>query len=201
MFSGILISQPSDIESEGDILVIKITESRIALQEAFEVSDNKDFNTIYQQTLNLEESLAEYFYMRSNDTLAINNSFNPQVVLARMIYINAKTWCMTEPLKKRTDFLFATKKEETVENMNNLIKISSVTNKVDSNIERAKRFDRLQYRYNSSVVVSNWEHTVDNLKIISKDLKSLDQEFQKSYRMMLADMYSMIGLLDMYKSY
>ena len=178
------------------VMIDSIVKSRIELQELFDLSGDRDFAKIYYQTLNLEAHLADYFYSKKEDSKETYT--NPQVTLARMVYIEARTWCMTEPLKKRTDFLFSSKKISASNRNNNLLKLSKITNLVDSGIDNAKRFDRLKYRNNSSVVIANWEHTVGKLKDLSEIAYSLDKEYKNYYRTMLSDMYSMIGILDMY---
>ena len=121
-----------------------------------------------------------------------------QLLLARLIYIKAKTWYMQESLEQRIGELHLDSVNSTTETNNEVRDVILLTNSVIENLENAKRFDRLKFRYNRKIVVSNWEHTADKLKRYSSSLEEKDSEYEKRYRNMLSDLYLMIGVLDLF---
>ena len=187
-----------------DLLFVKqvLSNQRITLQSTFDKKDTeKSLEDVYLQTTLLEKSIVHYVNM--NHKVIVNEmdmqrtNVDSELLLARLIYIKSKTWCMEESLKKRVEEIHEISIKD--ENINNdIIETLTLTETVINNLEKAKQLDRMKYRYNQKFVISNWELTASRLKGNNDKIGSLDKIYIKEYRKMLVDLFTMIGVLAMF---
>ncbi|MEN8139063.1 MAG: hypothetical protein ABFR62_11595 [Bacteroidota bacterium] len=196
----------SSIKNEDlNLIKSKITNERIKLQKLLPENKNSSSSLLIQiqeQTLVLEESIVSFVEIKHsltvNDSLSRRNNLDSELLLARLIYIRARTWYMQQSLEERIDEIYKDSKKSDIITSSEVIAVANLTNDVINNLENAKRFDRLKFRYNHKIVVSNWEHTANKLKNYSSNLENKDVEYDKRYKNMLSDLYLMIGVLDMF---
>ena len=187
-----------------DLIVVKqvLSNQRITLQSAFDKKDSeKSVDDIYKQTTLLEKSIVHYVTM--NHKVIVNEmdmqrtNVDSELLLARLVYIKSKTWCMEESLKKRVEEIHENSISDELVNKN-VIEVLTLTESVINNLEKAKQFDRMKYRYNQEFVISNWQLTASRLKENNDKIESLDKVYIQGYRKMLIDLYTMIGVLAMF---
>ena len=187
-----------------DLVFVKqvLSKQRITLQSTFDKKDTeKSLDDVYKQTTLLEKSIIHYVNM--NHKVIVNEmdmqrtNVDSELLLARLVYIKSKTWCMEESLNKRVEELHEnSRSNELVDN--NIIEVLTLTETVIINLEKAKQLDRMKYRYNQKVVIYNWELTATRLKENDAKIESFDLEFKRQYRGMLVDLFTMIGVLAMF---
>ena len=188
-----------------DLIIIRqqLSGQRIKLQRRFNNKNTGDsLASIYKQTVLLEKAIV-YFIEMDHKVIVNESSYqktnvDSELLLARLVYIKAKTWCMEEALHQRVSQIYLDSKGSKSKLDRNIIEVANLTDKVVKSLESAKSFDRLKYRYNQEIVVSNWEHTASKLKKYSSSIDNKDSEYEKRYRSMLSDLYLMIGVLDMF---
>lgn len=187
-----------------DLIFIKevLTNQRILLQSTFNKREKeKSFEEVFSQTSILEKSIIHYVKMDHkvivNEMDMQNTNVDSELLLARLVYIKSKTWCMEERLQKRVEELYKDSKSSNVVDKN-IIEIMTLTENVISSLEKAKRLDRMKHKYNQKIVIANWESTANRLKENNKKLDKFDVQFQKQYRLMLVDLYTMTSVLSMF---
>lgn len=187
-----------------DLIFVKqvLSNQRIILQSTFDRRETAmTLQEVSQQTSKLEKSIIHY--VRMNHKVIVNEmdmqktNVDSELLLARLIYIKSKTWCMEERLQERVKELYSDSKRN-VSSDKNMIETFSLTKNVMNSLEKAKRLDRMKYRYNQQIVISNWELTANRLKENDSKINSFDVEFKKQYRLMLVDLFTMIGVLAMF---
>lgn len=187
-----------------DLIFVKqvLSNQRIILQSTFDKRDTeKTLQEVALQTSNLEKSIIHYVKM--NHKVIVNEmdmqktNVDSELLLARLIYIKSKIWCMEQRLQKRVKELYEDSKSDVVADKN-MIETFALTENVMNSLESAKRLDRMRYRYNQKIVISNWELTANMLKENDSKINSFDVEFKKQYRYMLVDLFTMIGVLAMF---
>ncbi len=187
-----------------DLLFVKqvLSNQRIILQSTFDKrSKGKTLQEVSRQTSILEKSIIHYVKM--NHKVIVNEmdmqktNVDSELLLARIVYIKAKTWCMEERLQKRVKEIYDDSKSNIYTNKN-MIEMFALTENVMSSLEKAKRLDRMKYRYNQKIVISNWEVTANRLKVNDNKIDDFDTEFKRHYRSMLVDLFTMIGVLAMF---
>ena len=187
-----------------DLIFVKqvLSNQRIILQSTFDKKDmGKTLQEVSQQTSILEKTIIHY--VRMNHKVIVNEmdmqktNVDSELLLARLVYIKSKTWCMEERLQKRVKELYNDSKSN-VSADKNMIETFALTENVMSSLEKAKRLDRMKYRYNQQIVISNWEVTANRLKVNDNKIDDFDVEFKRQYRAMLVDLFTMIGVLAMF---
>ena len=187
-----------------DLVFVKqvLSNQRITLQSTFGKKDTqKSLEDVYKQTTLLEKSIVHYVNM--NHKVIVNEmdmqrtNVDSELLLARLVYIKSKTWCMEESLKNRVEELHQSSKSDELVN-SDIVEVLTLTETVITNLEKAKQFDRMKYRYNQKFVIYNWELTAGRLKDNDSKIEAFDLEFKRKYRGMLVDLFTMIGVLAMF---
>ena len=179
-----------------------LSKQRILLQSVFDKKEgDKNLAEVSMQTSILEKSIMHYVGM---DHKIIVNEMDMQktkddseLLLARMVYIKSKTWCMEERLQKRVKDLYSNSKED-VSADKTMLETTILTENVINSLFKARRLDRMKYRYNQKLVISNWELTATRLKKNDENISDFDLEYKRHYRTMIVDLYTMIGVLAMF---
>jgi len=179
-----------------------LSKQRITLQTVFDKKgDEKNLEKVSMQTSILEKAIVHYVSM--NHKVIINEmdmqktNDDSELLLARMVYIKSKIWCMEERLQKRVKDLYSNNKED-VSTDKIMLETTILTENVINSLFKARRFDRMKYRYNQELVISNWELTATRLKENNDNIDKFDLEYKRHYRAMIVDLYTMIGVLAMF---
>ena len=187
-----------------DLVFVKqrLSKQRIILQSAFDNRDvNKNLEEVDKQTSILEKSIMHFVSMNHKvivDEMYIQKTKDDsELLLARMVYIKSKTWCMEEKLQKRVKDLYNNSKED-VSTDKTMLETTALTETVISSLFKAKRFDRMKYRYNQKMVIENWELTASRLKENNENISDFDLGYVKCYGTMIEDLNVMIGVLAMF---
>ena len=187
-----------------DLIFVKqvLSKQRIVLQSVFDKRDGEnDLEEVSIQTSILEKSIIHYVSM--DHKLIINEmdmqktKDDSELLLARMVYIKSKTWCMEERLQRRVKDLYYNSKEDLIADKT-MLETTILTENVINSLFKAKRLDRMKYRYNQKLVISNWELTATRLKENDDNISEFDLEYKRHYRTMIVDLYTMISVLAMF---
>ena len=187
-----------------DLVSIKqiLSNQRIKLQSTFDKNDNeRDIEEVRQQTILLEKLIIHFLNM--NHKVIVNEmdiqktNKDSELLLARLIYIKSKTWCMEESLQNRVNELYFKSKNNELVDMG-MIEVLSLTETVINKLEKTKRFDRMKYRYNHEIVISKWKLTSAKIKAIEPNREGIDVEFVAKYRNLIKELDIMIGVLTMF---
>ncbi len=187
-------------ETKDDLELLKqqLSSHRISLQSIFKQKDSeKNIDEICRETSTLEKSIIDFINFNkkisySDQEKELNNA-DSELLLARLVYIKTKTWCMEEKLQLIVEVLLNSSKNSSSINKS-IVNTVAITESVINCIDRTKCYDRLKYRYNHELVISQWNYTSKKLSNIDKDV-ILDKEFKKQYQIMLNDLNNMIGVL------
>ena len=187
-----------------DLVSIKhiLSSQRIKLQSTFDKNKvEKNIEEVYQQTSLLEESIIHYLNM--NHKVIVNKmdvqktNEDSELLLARLVYIKSKTWCMEESLQKRVNELYFNSKDDELVDQG-MIEVLSLTETVINKLDKARSFDRMKYRYNHDIVISNWVQIAAIIK--KRELKhdGIDSIYKTKYSNIIEDLNIMIRVLTMF---
>ena len=206
-FSNLIASNISTESLQNtDLVSIKqiLSNQRIKLQSTFDKNENKrNIEEVHQQTALLEELIIHYLNM--NHKVIVNEmdiqrtNEDSELLLARLVYIKSKTWCMEESLQGRVNELYLKSKNNELVDQK-MIDVLYLTETVISKLEKARSFDRMKYRYNHEIVISNWKTTTEIIKKIEPNQEGIDAEFKAKYSNILKELNVMTGVLAMFQT-
>ena len=188
----------TDDKDDLELLKQQLSNHRISLQSIFKQKySEKNIKEICKETSTLEKSIIDFINFNkktdsNNQEKGLNNA-DSELLLARLVYIKTKTWCMEARLQQRVEVLLNSSKNSSSINKS-IVNTVAITESVINCIDKTKSYDRLKYRYNHELVISQWNHTSLKLRSINGDV-ILDKEFKKQYQIMLNDLNTMIGVL------
>jgi len=187
-----------------DLVFVKkvLSNQRMVLQSKYDKRLEADHYTdIKKQVRLLEKAIIHYVSM--NHKVIVNEmdmqktNVDSELLLARLVYIKSKTWCMEESLQQSMNSVYRKSLEKQATN-NSIIEMVNLTKEVIMSIEKSKQFDRLKYKYNQKVVIENWEYTASRLKDYDARTSKFDRDYKILYKAMLVDLYTLIGILAMF---
>jgi hypothetical protein len=184
-----------------DLLFVRqiLSTQRIKLQSKYSYRNEKNgLGELKKQVFITEKSIRHYANMHHkvivNEQDIQKTGVDSELLLARLVYIKAYTWCMEESLNRNVKQLLEdSKTNEQVDE--SLVKVVNFTNDVLRIIEDAKHFDRMKYRYNKKGVITKWNYTFSLLQKKEKNIIDFAPSFRREYRILLVDLKTMIVVL------
>ena len=187
-----------------DLVFVKqvLSNQRIKLQSTFDKRETeKNIEEVHLQTSILEKSIIHYVNMDHkvivNEMDIQKTNEDSELLLARLVYIKSKTWCMEESLQERVNELYTSSKSNELVDKG-IIEVLTLTETVINNLEKAKSFDRLKYRYNHEIVISNWEQTAKRIEGGEIKHDGIDTIFKNKYSNIVKELNTMIQVLAMF---